>query len=111
MDCTVSSTHHEDIPVVVVAGEADMSASALIHAAISRAWDSNTGPLIVDLDETTFIDSSIMGVLVEWASRARAHNRRLPIVCSRPDILRLFNTAGLTDELDVVSSRSAASPS
>ena len=52
-------------------------------------------PLVADLDQVSFIDSSGLAALVGTAKRAAACNGSLYAVCSRPTIRQLFRLTGL----------------
>ena len=56
--------------------------------------------VIIDLDETTFVDSSILGVLVGGLRRARERDLPFGLVLgdeAHPAIRRIFELTGLHD--------------
>ena len=52
-----------------ISGEHDLSTAPELRARLHELGD--TSAVIIDLDETTFVDSSILGVLVGGLRRAR----------------------------------------
>lgn len=80
--------------VAEVAGEIDMSTVAGLRSRLYELADSGQ-PLIVDLDQVTFIDSTGLGVLVGTARRAEAHGTGLHLVCSQDQTLKLLWLTGL----------------
>ena len=60
--CTVVVTRVEGEPVVVVAGEVDLAAADRLWQAIESIPDDR--PVVVDLEDVTFLDSSGLAVLV-----------------------------------------------
>jgi anti-sigma B factor antagonist len=84
-----------------------MTAAAHLEKAI-RAAAETAAVVIIDLSEARFVDSSVMRVLTSWTERLHGANGRLPIVCSDPNLIRVFKRTGLDEILDLVSSRSAA---
>lgn len=97
------------MPVVALTGEHDLSTAPELRA---RLHDLAEGSgVIVDLDQTTFVDSSILGVLVGGLRRAR--ERDVPFVLvlgsdSHPAIRRIFELTGLHEVFPIYSSRAEA---
>ncbi len=52
-------------------------------------------PLVVDLDQVSFIDLAGLAALVGTAKRAAAHGGSLHVACARPQIRQLFRLTGL----------------
>jgi len=52
-------------------------------------------PLVVDLDQVSFIDLAGLAALVGTAKRAAAHGGSLYAVCARPKTRQLFRLTGL----------------
>ena len=52
-------------------------------------------PLVVDLDQVSFIDLAGLAALVGTAKRAAARGGSLHVACARPQIRRLFRLTGL----------------
>ena len=113
------SIHSEPHPaggVIVVTGEADASAAAALEDALRAAFvealarDSER-TIIVDLSAASFIDSRMIGVLVTWAEQLEARRWRMPIVCSDPNMLRVFDVIGLQTTFEFFESREDAAGS
>ena len=51
--------------------------------------------VIVDLSNTTFIDSTTLGVLVGGVKRLRTNEGQLSLVCSDRNITKIFEITGL----------------
>jgi anti-anti-sigma factor len=62
--------------VVVLRGEHDLAT----RDAIAAALDPLEGDVLVDLGECTFIDSSVIGMLLASANRLRGAGHRLELV-------------------------------
>jgi len=52
-------------------------------------------PLVVDLDQVSFIDLAGLAALVGTAKRAAAHGDSLHVAYARPQIRQLFRLTGL----------------
>jgi anti-sigma B factor antagonist len=95
---TVQVTREPGYTLVTVAGELDIATAAeLRDCLVPLLADHPT--LVIDLDRVSFCDATGLGVLVGAANRARANRARLHLVCSRPNIRRLFDLTGLARRL------------
>jgi anti-sigma B factor antagonist len=56
-------------------------------------------PLVVELDQVSFIDSAGLGALVGAAKRAAAHGASLHVACARPQVRQLFRLTGLDRQI------------
>ena len=64
-------------------------------------------PLVVDLSQATFIDSTIVGVLLEGLAEYEKRERPLLLLLpedAAPEVHRLFELTGLASLLPVVGS-------
>jgi anti-sigma B factor antagonist len=96
-------------PVLAMSGEHDLSTAPELRARLHELGE--TSALIIDLDETTFVDSSILGVLVGGLRRAREREMPFGLVLgdgAHPAIIRIFELTGLHDVFPIFSSRAAA---
>jgi anti-anti-sigma factor len=93
-------------PVVVVTGDADLTAAGALGDALSEAA-ATTDRVVVDLSGATLIDSRTIGTLANWATELSARGGGLMIVCADPEILRLFRTIGLESSFDFYPDRNA----
>lgn len=80
-------------PVLLVAGEVDMSNSAQFAEAIEQALAPEAGPLTVDLTRVEYLDSAGLSVLF-------AHAEGIEVLSS-PLLLPLLALSGLVDLADV----------
>jgi anti-sigma B factor antagonist len=99
--------------VVAVSGEADATAAPALDDAVQAAVRAvlEAGAertIIIDLTETTFIDSRTIGVLATWVEELGAKGWRVPIVCTDSNLLRLFGLIGLEQTFDFFPTRAAA---
>jgi anti-sigma B factor antagonist len=98
----------DDVALVVVEGELDIYTAPKLKDALGKAVDEGAERLIVDLSPMTFIDSTGLGVLVEALRRAQLHGALMDIVCSRPNVMRVFEVTGLLGIFSVRASREEA---
>jgi anti-anti-sigma factor len=84
--------------VVEVAGEIDLRARAELVTAVSEATTEGQR-LVIDLSQTTFIDSTALKVLLEaWRSQKDA-GQDLVLRAPAPQVVRTLEIAGLVDTL------------
>jgi len=103
-DEEIDATTH----VVDVAGEVDLYSAPELKAHVIDAIENGKTRIIVDLTNTTFIDSTTLGVLVGARKRLRERNGTLAVVCPDPDKLGLFEMTGLDRVFSIHTERSAA---
>ena len=84
--------------VVTVAGEVDIATVPQLQKRLTEPAASGQ-PLIVDLDQVTFLDAAGLGVLASAASRAAARGASLQAVCARRQVQRLFTITGLDRQI------------
>ena len=64
--------------------------------------------VIVDFSNTTFIDSTTLGVLVGGVKRLRTNEGQLSLVCSDRNITKIFEITGLDRVFTIYGSRDEA---
>jgi anti-sigma B factor antagonist len=80
--------------VISLEGELDLSTAPRLKWMLIDALEAGHRKLVVDLSLVTFIDSTALGVLVGVKRRLDV-DARLAIVCARPEVLKIFEFAGL----------------
>lgn len=93
--------------VVCIRGEHDLSTAPELRERIDRAGE-RAERTVIDLDQCTFMDSSVLGVLVGALRRAHERARALELVLSpaaSPAIHRTFDLTGLRDAFTVRTTR------
>ena len=98
----------EGVHVVAVTGEIDLFTAPEFKQRMSAPIDSGRSHLIVDLSQTTFIDSSSLGVLIGAHRRLKGRGGRLIVACSSDPIVKTFRITGLDGVFTLVDSLEAA---
>lgn len=91
-----------DTHVVAVTGEIDLFTAPEFKQRVSAPIDEGRTQVIVDLTDTTFIDSSSLGVLIGAHRRLRRLESKLVIVCSKDAIVKTFRITGLDGVFTIV---------
>ena len=94
--------------VVAVAGEIDLFTAPELKAALGEALDSGHTRIVVDLAETTFLDSTALGVLIGAVKRLRSRDGVLTIVNTDPNIAKTFEITGLDQIFTIRPTRDEA---
>ena len=102
---------HGDVLVVVVRGEHDIYTAPTLRDRMEEALGASPTGVIVDLSAATFLDSSILGALLE--ARRQALERTIGYVVSlgespEPGVQRSLEITGLVPVFPVVKSREEA---
>jgi len=91
---TVKVRHEQGCAIVTAAGEIDISTVTLLRDCLFEVAASGA-PLVVDLEQVSFIDSVGLATLVGAAKRAEAHGGSLQVACALPKIRQLVRLTGL----------------
>jgi anti-anti-sigma factor len=97
--------------VITLTGEADAFVAPRIRSDLAAALGGES-PLVVDLSGTTFLDSTVVGVLLEGLADCERRERPLFLLLpddAAPEVHRLFEITGLAAFLPVVRSWDEAS--
>jgi anti-sigma B factor antagonist len=94
--------------IVGVTGEADLHSAPELRDRLGELVDDGTKRVVVDLTETTFVDSMTLGVLLGSMKRLGTAGGRLELVVSRPDIRRIFEITMLDRVFELHASREQA---
>ncbi len=94
--------------VVAVAGEIDLFTAPELKTAIADAVDAGRTRVVVDLTETSFLDSTALGVLIGAVKRLRSRDGALAIVNTDPNIARTFEVTGLDQIFTIRPTRDEA---
>jgi anti-sigma B factor antagonist len=90
--------------VVAVIGEIDLFTAPEFKQRVSAPIDAGRANVIVDLTETTFIDSSSLGVLIGAHRRLKLRGGSLMVVCDNDAIVKTFRITGLDGVFTLVKS-------
>jgi anti-anti-sigma factor len=98
------------VEVVVITGEHDLSTAPELERRLEAALESGHA-VVVDLLGTTFIDSTVLRVLI--CARERASERSVGFRCALGEttghgVRRLLELTGMEGRLEAVPTRAAA---
>jgi anti-sigma B factor antagonist len=84
-----------DVRVLTAAGELDLFAAPELRERLLALMDAPGAAVVLDLRETTFLDSTALGVIVAAAKAGSASGARLVLVSTQPSIARTLAITGL----------------
>jgi anti-sigma B factor antagonist len=97
----------EDIFVVSLAGEHDLYTAPKVREALRSVIAAGARTTVVDLTETTFLDSTMLHVLLSARNELRDGGRLL-LVTDDATVKRVFEISGIDRFFDFYPSRRAA---
>ena len=97
-----------DSHVEAVSGEIDLFTAPEFKQRITAPIAAGVDHVIVDLMETTFIDSSSLGVLIGAHRRLKARGGGLIVACDAESIVKTFRITGLDGVFRLTDSVDAA---
>lgn len=107
-DLTVEEEADDGVHVIAAAGEMDNVTCKLVGEALRRATVSGEGPVVLDLEQTSFIDSAGISTLLNALRRLTRQRRRMLVVCPPGPSRRVFETLGLVGTFELFDSRRQA---
>lgn len=91
----IDVTTERGIAVVVPRGRLNMVAAKRLREALAEVVDAGTNRVVVDLGETTFLDSSGLGALVSGLKAARQAGGDLRVARPTPEVLAVFQLTNI----------------
>ena len=103
-DEAVDETTH----VIELGGEVDLYTAPEFKERMVQVIEEGKKHVVVDLSKATFIDSTTLGVLVGGVKRLRPAGGSLTLVCTDPNICKIFEITGLDRVFPIHPSREEA---
>jgi len=107
-DFRLSESSVGDVRVIAVTGQADLHTAPKLRSAIFSTIDAGTRRLVIDLSETTFLDSMTLGVMLGALKRLSPDGGRLAIACPSRSLRRIFEITSLDEVLEVADTTAEA---
>ena len=89
--------------LVSVTGEIDLFTAPEFKQRVGTPIDAGTVNLVVDLTNTTFVDSSSLGVLIGAHRRLRRRGGSMTVVSDNDAIVKTFRITGLDGVFTLVA--------
>src|SRR6266852_9372139 len=98
----------EDAYVISLAGEVDLYTAPEFKQQLLEVIGQGSKTVLVDLTDTTFIDSTTLGVLVGGVKRLRPNGGQLALICDDRNITKIFEITGLDRVFTIYPTREDA---
>ena len=98
----------DDAYVISLAGEVDLYTAPEFKQQLLDVIAQGAKNVVVDFTDTTFIDSTTLGVLVGGVKRLRTNDGQLSLVCSDRNITKIFEITGLDRVFTIHATRDEA---
>ena len=98
----------DDSYVISLAGEVDLYTAPEFKQQLLDVISQGGKNVVVDFTNTTFIDSTTLGVLVGGVKRLRPNGGRLSLVCNDRNITKIFEITGLDRVFTIYPTRAEA---
>ncbi|TMK72537.1 MAG: STAS domain-containing protein [Actinobacteria bacterium] len=94
--------------VISLKGEVDLYTAPEFKQQLLEVIGQGGREVIVDFSDTTFIDSTTLGVLVGGVKRLRTNDGQLSLVCNDRNITKIFEITGLDRVFTIYPTRDEA---
>src|ERR1044071_6782421 len=98
----------DDAYVISLAGAVALFTAPEFKQQLLDVIGKGAKSVIVDFSNTTFIDSTTLGVLVGGVKRLRTNDGQLSLVCSDRNITKIFEITGLDRVFTIHGTRDEA---
>jgi anti-sigma B factor antagonist len=97
-----------DSSIVDLSGEIDVYTSPKLKDAVGGLIDRGVYNLVINLEKVRYIDSTGLGVLIGGLKRVREHGGSVNLVCTNPQIKKIFDITGLVMIFGIFDNEDAA---
>lgn len=94
--------------VVALGGEVDLYTAPELKQSLQQIVSQGATKLVIDMSETTFIDSTTLGVLLGVVKRVRPEGGAVVLVCPDRNVRRIFEITLLDRVFEIVDTRDEA---
>jgi anti-sigma B factor antagonist len=108
MNFDIKTEQVDSAYVIALAGEVDLYTAPEFKQQLLDVIAKGGKEVIVDFSDTTFIDSTTLGVLVGGVKRLRTNDGQLSLVCRDRNITKIFEITGLDRVFTIYPTRDEA---
>ena len=95
------------IQVLVPSGILDSTQAAEVRTQVSEALATGAKTLLIDLKDTTFIDSSGLGTLISVLKKVRSQGCEMVVCSASPQVKMLFELTSMDQVFQIYEDRAA----
>ena len=104
----VERSRTDGYELLTVEGELDIETAPRMLGALNEAIAETEGPLVVDLTDVVFMDSTGLALLMNARRRVVKQGHGFAIICPNGPIARVFEIADMVDSLRVCPDHESA---
>jgi anti-sigma B factor antagonist len=97
-----------DTAFIDLVGEVDLYTAPQFKEALAECIEAQATRVVIDMTRTTFIDSTVLGVLVGGLRRLRPAGGEMALVITSRDLAKIFEITGLNRVFIMAESRDEA---
>ncbi|MFC1596058.1 STAS domain-containing protein [Candidatus Margulisiibacteriota bacterium] len=98
LNLQIKVREEESVPVLDLIGEIDVYTYPQLNEVINKVINDNNYNIIINLEKVKYIDSTGLGVLASSANKVAPQNGILHIICTQPQIKKIFIVSGLLEK-------------
>lgn len=98
LDLKINLKKEQGINVIGLNGEIDVYTYPQLNEMIEKILLEGAINIVVNMEEVRYIDSTGLGVLANTASKILTHKGQLNIVCTKPNVRKIFMVSGLMNK-------------
>lgn len=96
LELNINTEFENDIAIVSTNGELDDYNAPQLNDLFTTVIENEKYiKIIINLEETTYVDSVGLGTIAIAAKKVSALNGQLNIVCTKPQVLKLLSASGM----------------
>jgi anti-sigma B factor antagonist len=99
---------HAGATVLTVSGELDLATISILKDVVGGQFDAGRGPVVLDLSDLTFCDSTGLGSFVALHRQAASAGTSLSLAAPRKRVADLLQISGINQVVSVFDSVAAA---
>jgi len=97
-----------DVTFVDLVGEIDIYNAPKMKEVLANLIDRGHYKLVINLEKLRYIDSTGLGIFVGAVKRAREHGGAFALVCTNPQINRIFRITSLDRVFSIFEDEASA---
>lgn len=109
MNLGLNYADEDKYALITLSGEVDVYSAPELRTLLLDLLTQGKTNIIVDLEESSFLDSTGLGVLVGGLKRSRSQDGDLKLICTQKNILKVFEVTGLNNIFHIYPSIEEAS--
>jgi anti-sigma B factor antagonist len=98
----------DGVDVLAVSGDIDIASSARLIPALNDVVTNGAFPVVVDLSDVDFMDSTGLALLLNALRRVTRRGHGFAVVCPEGPVRRVFEVTDMVHTLKVHATRAAA---